>query len=164
MNRAAQSVWKVVVAAKTRTKERLERELAEARRHLEALIGALEEAQAGVRYAEAQRLAHEERIGKLLSDARGLSPSAYLSHDLYRAPLAQALDAARSGLRSASEAMDAQRRIVERLGMQVRRADAALDAAREQLRTTTLAVQRRIDERADEEACEGAAARLRRGG
>ena len=164
MNRAAQSVWKVVVAAKTRTKERLERELAEARRHLEALTGALEVAQAGVRYAETQRLAHEERIGELLIDARGLSPSAYLSYDLYRAPLAQALDAARSGLRSASEAMDAQRRVVERLGMQVRRADAALDAAREQLRTTTLAVQRRIDERADEEACEGAAARLRRGG
>lgn len=164
MSRAAQTVWKVVVAAKTRTKERLERELAEARRHLEALTGALEVAQAGVRYAETQRLAHEERIGELLIDARGLSPSAYLSYDLYRAPLAQALDAARSGLRSASEAMDAQRRVVERLGMQVRRADAALDAAREQLRTTTLAAQRRIDERADEEACEGAAARLRRGG
>ena len=164
MSRATQTVWKVVVAAKARTRERLERELAEARRYLEALTGALEEAQAGVRYAEAQRLAHEERIGELLSDARGLSPSAYLNHDLYRAPLAQALDAARSGLRSASEAMDAQRRVVERLGMQVRRADAALDAAREQLRTTTLAVQRRIDERADEEACEGAAARLRRGG
>jgi chromosome segregation ATPase len=164
MSRAAQTVWRVVVAAKVRVKERLERELADDRRHLDALIGALEEAQAGVQYAEAQRLSHEERIGELLSDARGLSPSVYLNHDLYRAPLAQALNAARTGLHNASEAVDAQRRAVERLGMQVRRADAALDAAREQLRVAMVSVQRRIDERADEEACESAAVRTRRGG
>jgi predicted nucleic acid-binding Zn-ribbon protein len=164
MSRAVQAVWKVVVAAKARTKERLERELADARRRLEVLNGEVEEAQSSVQYAQAQRLAHEERIGQLLSDSRGLSPSVYLNHDHYRAPLAQALDAARTGLRTACEASDAQQHAVERLGMQVRRADAALDAAREQLRAATAAMQRRIDERVDEEACESAAVRIRRGG
>jgi len=164
MSRAVQTIWKVVVAAKTRAKERLEGELADARRRLEALIGEVGEAQAGVQYAEAQRLAHEERISELLSDSRGLSPSVYLNHDFYRTPLAQALDAARAGLRSASEAVDAQRSAVEQLGMQVRRADAALDAARAQLRASIVAMQRRIDEKADEEACESAAVRTRSGG
>jgi len=164
MSRAAQAVWKVVVAAKTRTKERLERELADARRCLEILTGEVEEALASAQYAQARRLAHEERIGQLLSDARGLSPSVYLNHDHYRAPLAQALDIARTCLRNACEAADAQQRAVVRLGMQVRRADAALDAAREQLRATSVAMQRRVDERADEEACESAAVRIRRGG
>jgi len=164
VSRAAQAVWKVVVAAKTRAKERLERELTDARRRLDALNGALEEAQAGVQYADARRLAHEERIDALLSDTRGLSPSVYLNHDHYRAPLAQALDTARAGMREACAAVEAQRLVIARLGMQVRRADAALDAAREQLRVAIVSVQRRINERADEEACESAAVRIRRGG
>jgi hypothetical protein len=164
VSRAAQTVWKIVVAAKARAKARLEFELADARRRLEVLSGELGEARTGVQYAEARRLSHEERIGQLLNNARGLSPSVYLNHDLYRAPLAQALDAARTNLRHASEVADAQRHVVERLGIQVRRADAALDVARQKLRAAIVSVQRSNDERADEEAGESAAARTRRGG
>ncbi|GLU31314.1 hypothetical protein WKR88_15210 [Trinickia caryophylli] len=164
MSRSPQQVWKTVVAAKERAKERLEQELSDARRHYEALLGALDEAQAGVRHADAQRLEHEERIAALLSDARGLSPASYLNHDLYRAPLAQALEAARAAQRQAADAAEAQRRAVERLGFLVRRADAALEAVREQLRSVLATAQRRSDERTDEEAGEAAAARIRREG
>lgn len=164
MSRALQHIWKVVVAAKVRAKERLEQELADARRHHEVLLGELQEATAAVRHAQAQRFAHEERIARMLADPRGLSPSAYLDHDLYRAPLAQAVEEASTGVRRASDAADEQLRVVEQLGASVRRADAAIDATREQLRKTIAAAQRREQERTDEEAAETAAARMRRGG
>jgi hypothetical protein len=164
MSRALTQVWKVVVAAKARAKERLEAELAEARRHHEALLGELGEAKALENQAQAKRLAHEEKIARMLADPRGLSPTAYLDYDLYRAPLAQAVEEARAGVRRASDAADEQARVMARLGVSVRRAEAALDAAREQLKKTIAAAQRRADERNDEEAAETAAARMRRGG
>ena len=161
MSRAAQQVWTAVVAAKERAKARLEQELVAARRHHETLRATLDEANAAVRHARARHLAHEERIARMLADPRGLSPSVYLDHDLYRAPLAQEAEEAGANLRRASDAVDAQQRVVERLGLGVRRADAALDAAREQLRKTFAAARRREQERTDEEAAETAAARMR---
>ncbi|WP_174998833.1 hypothetical protein [Burkholderia lata] len=164
MNRTPQQVWNTVIAAKERAKGRLEDELSNARRDHKVLVAACEEAQASVRHADDQRVTHEKCIVALLSDARGISPTNYLSHDLYREPLAQALEIAQAGLRRASDAAEAQQRVVERLGVQVRRADAALDAVREQLRIVVGTTQRRVDERTDEEAVEAAAARMRRGG
>ena len=163
MSRAALHVWKMVVAAKTRAKERLERELADARRHHAELIDATEQANDVHEAALSRRLAHEERIAQLLSSPDGLSPLAYVDHDRYRAPLGQAVDEARGALRRAIDAAEAQQQAVEQLGIAVRRADASLEAAREQLKRVIVAAERRVEERNDEEAGETAAARMHRG-
>jgi predicted nucleic acid-binding Zn-ribbon protein len=164
MSRAVEQVWKIVVAAKARAKERIERALAEARRELQRLIDEAAHAQSELDAAQSRHLAHEERIAQLLSDPSGLSPVAYLDLDRYRTPLAQAVDQARASVRRAADAVQAQAQTIEQLGIDVRRADASLDAARDQLRKVIAASQRRIEERADEEAGETATARLFRGG
>ncbi|WP_206956627.1 hypothetical protein [Trinickia acidisoli] len=163
MSRAVQHVWKIVVAAKTRAKERIERELADARRHHAALIDATEQANEALEAAQSRRLAHEEKMTQLLSSPNGLSPVVYLDHDRFRAPLGQAVDEARTAVRRAVEAAEAQREAVEQLGKAVRRADASLEAAREQLNRSIKAAERRVEERNDEEAGETAAARIHRG-
>jgi len=163
MTQAALHVWKIVVAAKTRAKERLEQELADARRHREELIEATEQANEVFEGAQSRRLAHEERIAQLLSSPDGLSPLAYLDHDRYREPLGQAVDEARTALTRAIEAAEAQQQAVDQLGIAVRRADASLEAAREQLKKAIAAAERRVEERNDEEAGETAAARMHRG-
>lgn len=164
MSRAVEQVWKLVVAAKGRAKERLERALADAKRELQRLVDDAALAQEELDAAQKRRLAHEERIAQLLSDPNGLSPVSYLDLDRYRTPLAQAVDQARASVHRAEEAVQAQEQVVEQLGIDIRRADASLDAAREQLRKVIAAAQRRVEERADEEAGETAAARLFRGG
>lgn len=163
MSRAAQQVWKMVVAAKARAKERLEAELADARREHAALVDAVAQANEGLEAAQARRLAHESRIDQLLSQSDGLSPTAYLDYDRYRAPLAEAVDEARNDVRRATDAAEAQRQAVEQLGVAVRRADASLEAARDQLKRVIAAAERRVEERNDEEAGETAAARMHRG-
>jgi len=163
MTRAALHVWKIVVAAKTRAKDRLESELADARRHHAELIEATEQANEVLEAAQSRRLAHEERIAQLLSSPEGLSPLAYIDHDRFRAPLGQAVDEARGALRRAIDAAEAQQQAVEQLGIAVRRADASLEAAREQLKRAIAAAERRVEERNDEEAGETAAARMHRG-
>ncbi|TKC91510.1 hypothetical protein FAZ69_03385 [Trinickia terrae] len=163
MSRALKQIWKVVVKAKERAKERLEDELTQARQHHEGLLTELAEANAQASHAKRQQLAHEEKIANMLADPRGLSPSAYLDYDVYRAPLAQTVEEAKHGVRRASEAADEQQRAVERLKASVRRAEASVDAAREQLKKTIADAQRREQERTDEEAAETAAARMRRG-
>lgn len=163
MSQAIAHVWKIVVAAKARAKERLERDLAEARRHHAELIEATEQAGEVLEGAQSRRLAHEERIARLLSSPEGVSPLAYLDHDRYREPLGQAVDEARAAVRRAMEAAEAQQQAVDELGIAVRRADASLEAAREQLRQAIAAAARRVEERNDEEAGETAAARLHRG-
>jgi chromosome segregation ATPase len=164
MSRAVEQVWKIVVAAKGRAKERLERALADAKRELQRLMDDAALAQHELDAAQSRRLAHEERIAQLLSDPNGLSPVSYLDLDRYRTPLAQAVDQARAAVRRADDATQAQERVIEQLGIDIRRANASLDAAREQLRKVIAAAQRRVEERADEEAGETAAARLFRGG
>ncbi|HVW50456.1 MAG TPA: hypothetical protein VHC91_08610 [Trinickia sp.] len=164
MSRAVEQVWKIVVAAKARAKERIERALADARHELQQLLDEADDAERERQAAADRRLAHEERIAQLLSDPNGLSPVTYLDLDRYRTPLTEAVDEALAAVRRAAEAVQAQQRAVEQLGMDVRRADASLDAAREQLRKVIAAAQRRVEERADEEAGETAAARLVRGG
>lgn len=164
MSRAVEQVWKLVVAAKGRAKERLERALADAKRELQRLMDDAALAQEELDAAQKRRLAHEERIAQLLSDPNGLSPVSYLDLDRYRTPLAQAVDQARASVRRAEEAVQAQEQVIAQLGIDIRRADASLDAAREQLRKVIAAAQRRVEERADEEAGETAAARLFRGG
>lgn len=163
MTRAALHVWKIVVASKTRAKERLESELADARRHHAELVEATEQANEVLEAAQSRRLAHEERIAQLLSSPDGLSPLAYIDHDRYRAPLGRAVDEARGDLRRAIDAAEAQQQVVEQLGIAVRRADASLEAAREQLKRAIAAAERRVEERNDEEAGETAAARMHRG-
>ncbi|TAM85198.1 hypothetical protein EPN42_16165 [bacterium] len=163
MSRAALHVWKMVVAAKARMKERLESELADAKHQHAALVDELVQANEGLEAAQSRRLAHEARIEQLLGSADGLSPTAYLDYDRYRAPLAEALDEARNAMRRASDAADAQREVVEQLGVAVRRADASLEAARDQLKRAIAAAERRVEERNDEEAGETAAARMHRG-
>ena len=164
MSRAVEHVWKIVVAAKARAKERLERALSDARHELQRLVSEAEEAEHELQAAQGRRLAHEERIAQLLGDPNGLSPVTYLDLDRYRTPLAQAVEQARASVRRATDAVEAQQGVIERLGADVRRADASLEAAREQLRKVIAAAQRRIEERADDEAGETAAARLVRGG
>ncbi len=163
MSRAALHVWKMVVAAKARAKERLESELADARRELEARVDAVAQANEGLEAAQARRLAHEARIDELLTGSDGLSPTAYLDYDRYRAPLGEAVDEARNVVRRATDAAEAQRQAVEQLGAAVRRADASLEAARDQLKRAVAAAERRVEERNDEEAGETAAARIHRG-
>ncbi|RDV00431.1 hypothetical protein [Trinickia dinghuensis] len=163
MSRAALHVWKMVVAAKARAKDQLERELADARREHAALVDAVEHANEGLEAAQAKRTAHESRIERLFSSPTGLSPSTYLDHDRYRGPLGEAVDEARTAVRRAIDAAEAQQRTMERLGQAVRRADASLEAAREQLKRAVAAAERRVEERNDEEAGETAAARLHRG-
>lgn len=160
MSRAIEQVWKIVVAAKARAKERLERALADARQELQQLMEALEHAEHELQAAQDRRLAHEERIAQLLRDPNGLSPTTYLDLDRYRTPLMEAVEHERAAVRRAADAVEAQRQVIEQLGMDVRRADASLEAAREQWRKAAAAVQRRIEERADDEAGETAAARL----
>jgi predicted nucleic acid-binding Zn-ribbon protein len=164
MSRAVEQVWKIVVAAKARAKERLERALAEARHELERLLDEVAATERELETAQRRQLAHEERIAQLLCNPKGLSPVTYLDLDRYRAPLAQAVDQARASVSRAVDAAEAQARAIEQLGIDVRRAEASLDAAREQLRKVVAAAQRRIEERADDEAGETAAARLFRGG
>lgn len=163
MSRAAQHVWKMVVAAKARAKERLEAELADARREHETLVEAVEQANEGLEAAQSRRLAHESRIDEMLGSADGLSPTAYLDYDRYRAPLGEAVDEARNVVRRAIDAAEAQQQAVEQLGVAVRRADASLEAARDQLKRVIAAAERRVEERNDEEAGETAAARMYRG-
>ena len=163
MSRAAQHVWKMVVAAKARAKERLEAELADARREHAALLDAVAQAEEGLEAAQSRRLAHESRIDELLTSSDGLSPTAYLDYDRYRAPLAEAVDGARNAVRRAIDAAEAQQQAVEQLGVAVRRADASLEAARDQLKRVIAAAERRVEERNDEEAGETAAARMYRG-
>ena len=163
MTRAALHVWKIVVASKTRAKERLESELADARRHHAELVEATERANEVLEAAQSRRLAHEERIAQMLGSPEGLSPLAYIDHDRYRAPLGQAVDEARGAVRRAIDAAEAQQQVVEQLGIAVRRADASLEAAREQLKRAIAAAERRVEERNDEEAGETAAARMHRG-
>jgi hypothetical protein len=93
-----------------------------------------------------------------------LSPVTYVDLDRYRTPLAQAVDQARAAVRRAADAVQDQEQVIAQLGIDIRRADASLDAAREQLRKVIATAQRRVEERADEEAGETAAARLFRGG
>ena len=164
MSRAIEQVWKIVVAAKARAKERAERALADARQELRRLMEAVQEAERELQAAQDRRLAHEERIAQLLSDPNGLSPTAYLDLDRYRTPLMEAVEQERAAVRRAADAVEAQRQVIEQLGIDVRRADASLEAAREQLRKAIAAAQRRIEERADDEAGETAAARLVRAG
>jgi hypothetical protein len=164
MSRAVEQVWKIVVAAKARAKERLERALADAKAELQRLMDDAALAQQELDAAQKRRLAHEDRIAQLLSDPNGLSPVSYLDLDRYRMPLAQAVDQARASVRRADDAIQAQEQVIEQLGIDIRRADASLDAAREQLRKVIAAAQRRVEERADEEAGETAAARVFRGG
>ena len=164
MSRAVEHVWKIVVAAKARAKERLERALADARHELQRLMDEADEAERELQAAQDRRLAHEERIAQLLSDPNGLSPTTYLDLDRYRTPLMEAVEQERAAVRRAEDAVSAQQQVIEQLGIDVRRADASLEAAREQLRKVVAAVQRRIEERADDEAGETAAARLARGG
>ena len=163
MTRAALHVWKIVVASKTRAKERLESELADARRHHAELVEATERANEVLEAAQSRRLAHEERIAQMLGSPEGLSPLAYIDHDRYRAPLGQAVDEARGAVRRAIDAAEAQQQVVEQLGIAVRRAAASLEAAREQLKRAIAAAERRVEERNDEEAGETAAARMHRG-
>lgn len=160
MSRAIEQVWKIVVAAKARAKERLERALADARHELQRLMDAAQEAEHALQAARDRRLAHEARIGQLLSDPSGLSPVSYLDLDRYRTPLLEAVEQERTAVRRAADAVEAQRHVIEQLGMDVRRADASLEAAREQWRKAVAAARRRIEERADDEAGETAAARL----
>jgi flagellar biosynthesis chaperone FliJ len=160
MSRAIEQVWKIVVAAKARAKERLERALADARHELQGLMDSVQEAEHALQAAQDRRLAHEMRIAQLLSDPSGLSPTTYLDLDRYRTPLMEALEQERAAVRRATDAVEAQQRVLEQLGIDVRRADASLEAAREQLRKAVAATQRRIEERADDEAGETAAARL----
>lgn len=164
MSRAVEQVWKIVVAAKVRAKERVERALADARHELQRLIDAANGAERELQAAQDRRLAHEARIAQLLSDPNGLSPMTYLDLDRYRTPLMEIVEQARAAVRRALDAVEAQQRVIEQLGIDVRRADASLEAAREQLRKAVAASQRRIEERADDEAGETAAARLVRGG
>jgi flagellar biosynthesis chaperone FliJ len=164
MSRAVEHVWKIVVAAKARAKERLERALADARHALQRLMDEADEAERELQAAQDRRLAHEERIAQLLSDPNGLSPTTYLDLDRYRTPLMEAVEQERAAVRRAEDAVSAQQQVIEQLGIDVRRADASLEAAREQLRKVVAAAQRRIEERADDEAGETAAARLARGG
>ncbi|MGN6084815.1 hypothetical protein [Trinickia sp.] len=164
MSRAVEHVWKIVVAAKARAKERLERALADARHELQRLIDEADEAERELQAAQDRRLAHEARIAQLLGDPGGLSPVTYLDLDRYRMPLTEAVEHARATVRRAADAVQAQQQTIEQLGIDVRRADASLEAAREQLRKAVAAAQRRIEERADDEAGETAAARLVRGG
>lgn len=163
MSRAALRIWKTVVVAKARAKERVERELADARRHHLALIDATEQANEALEAASARRLEHEARIARLLSGAERLSPTVYLDHDRYRTPLREAVDEARAVVRRAVQAAQSQQEIVDRLGMALRRADASLEAAREQLQRAQAAAERRTEDRNDEEAGETAAARVHRG-
>jgi hypothetical protein len=123
-----------------------------------------DEAERELQAAQDRRLAHEERIAQLLSDPNGLSPTTYLDLDRYRTPLMEAVEQERDAVRRAEDAVSAQQQVIEQLGIDVRRADASLEAAREQLRKVVAAAQRRIEERADDEAGETAAARLARGG
>jgi|GEM_PF-4081694 len=164
MSRAVEQVWKIVVAAKVRAKERVERALADARHELQRLSDEVDEAERERQAAADRRQAHEERIAQLLSDPNGLSPVTYLDLDRYRTPLTEAVDQARAAVRRAVDAVQAQQQAVDQLGIDVRRADASLEAAREQLRKVIAAAQRRVEERADDEAGETAAARLARGG
>jgi flagellar biosynthesis chaperone FliJ len=164
MSRAVEHVWKIVVTAKARAKERLERALADARHALQRLMDEADEAERELQAAQDRRLAHEERIAQLLSDPNGLSPTTYLDLDRYRTPLMEAVEQERAAVRRAEDAVSAQQQVIEQLGIDVRRADASLEAAREQLRKVVAAAQRRIEERADDEAGETAAARLARGG
>lgn len=164
MSRAVERVWKIVVAAKARAKERLERALSDARHELQQLCDEVDEAERELQAEQDRRLAHEERIAQLLSDPNGLSPATYIDLDRYRTPLMEAVEQARASVRRAADAVEAQERVIEQLGIDVRRADASLEAAREQLRKVIVAAQRRIEERADDEAGETAAARLARGG
>lgn len=164
MSRPPQQLWKAIVTAKERAKERLQRELADAKRRHAARMREVEDADALVDEARSKQLAHEDRIAELLASPEGLLPTSYLAHDLYREPLARALDEARAHAGRAREACQQEARAVEQAGMAVRRADAALDAAREAWKKACAAVRRRADERTDEEAGESAAARMRRGG
>jgi len=164
MSRAVEQVWKIVVAAKVRAKERVERALSDARHELQRLSDEVDEAERERQAAADRRQAHEERIAQLLSDPNGLSPVTYLDLDRYRTPLTEAVDQARAAVRRAVDAVQAQQQAVDQLGIDVRRADASLEAAREQLRKVIAAAQRRVEERADDEAGETAAARLARGG
>lgn len=164
MSRAVKHVWKIVVAAKARAKERLERALSDARQERQRLFDEVEQAERDLQAAQDRRVAHETRIARLLSDPNGLSPMTYLDLDRYRTPLMEGVEQARASVRRATDALEAQEHAVEQLGRAVRRADASLEAAREQLRKAVAAVQRHIEERADDEAGEAAAARLARGG
>ena len=163
MTRAALHVWKIVVASKSRAKERLERELADARRHHDELIEATERANEALGAAQSRRLAHESRIAQLLGSPHGVSPAVYLDYDRYRTPLDAAVNDERAAVRRAIDAAQAQRQVVDQLGAAVRRADASLNAAREQLSRAVAAAARRAEERNDEEAGEAAAARMHRG-
>ncbi|MGN6318444.1 hypothetical protein [Trinickia sp.] len=160
MSCAIEQVWKIVVASKARAKERLERALADARHELQRLMDAAQEAEHALQAAQDRRLAHETRIAELLSDPSGLSPTTYLDLDRYRTPLMEAVEQERAAVRRAADAVEAQQGVIEQLGIDVRRADASLEAAREQLRKAVAAARRRIEERADDEAGETAAARL----
>ena len=164
MSRAIEQVWKIVVAAKARAKERIERALADARHELLRLADEQDEAERELQAAQDRRFAHEERIAQLLIDPNGLSPVTYLDLDRYRTPLTEAVDQARAAVRRAADAVESQQQVVEQLGIDARRADASLEAAREQWRKVVAAAQRRVEERADDEAGETAAARLARGG
>ena len=164
MSRAVAKVWKVVVAAKVRAKERAEQALSTERARHARLIEAIDEADARLHAAQGQKQALEDKITGLLTSAEGLSPLTYLDHDRHREKLAQAVIDARAGASQAEEAAQAQARVVAQAAAQRRRADAARDAAREQHQRALSALRRRVDEIVDEEAGEIAAARLQRGG
>ncbi len=164
MSRAVVQVWKAVVAAKKRARERAEQALAAERERHERLIEAVDGANVRLDAARGQQQSLEDKIAALLTCAEGLSPLTYIDHDRHRATLAQGVTDARAAVSQAEDAAHAQARAVAQAAAHLRRADAALDAAREQHRRAVSALQRRIDEIADEEAGETAAVRLQRGG
>ncbi|MCY0387070.1 hypothetical protein OVY01_07445 [Robbsia sp. Bb-Pol-6] len=159
MNQALRS-WKTILLVKERARTRAEETLSRARAELAERTRAVDAAEAQRQEQAARRAAAGHALSDVLAGAGHVAPDAYLLHKAYMTrldgDLAVATKACEAALRHQVHAqgqVDAAQRVFAR-------ADASLEACRDKQRDLQTTLARRVEEAADEEACETAAGRL----
>ncbi|SHK81158.1 hypothetical protein [Paraburkholderia terricola] len=151
--------WRTIVAAKVRRCERIEADLARERAALAEREAQFDEAAQAHVEARQKRAEHEARIVALLDGEARVATSDYLCHDAWRAPLKEALEAARAAEHKRRTALDRQRQKVAEVQAALARAQAAVDECRRKLDTLVRAAATAAELAADEDAAENLLAR-----
>ncbi|WP_153075639.1 hypothetical protein [Paraburkholderia bonniea] len=161
-NSATIDAWRRLLAARARSRERLERALRRAQQVCAAAEAAWAAAHQVLAQTQARVLEHDARLNRLLGPGRTIDAAQYLRYAALGAPLRQACEQALRRSHEASEALAEPRRALAAARAALVQADTRRDASEAQLRQLTQRAARLAQRRAEDDALDLAWARRAR--